>query len=162
MFDLSVRLRENAHLQSLLSHYARLGSEDRTVWRDRLMRMDGVGTEQLTTLHGELIAFDGIEQNTGHAVLSPGRNPLGLLPGHAAGVAGVPPPSRRRGRRRATGADREAAAEVPAEEEGAGRVRCRRCVWVKPADRGDDREAIAAVSGRRCVSTGFSTGQNTP
>jgi|GEM_PF-6395988 len=47
MFDLSVRLRANAHLLSLLSHYARLGSEDRTAWRDRLMRMDGVGTEQL-------------------------------------------------------------------------------------------------------------------
>ena len=71
MFDLSMRLRENAHLLSLLSHYARLGAEDRTTWRDRLMRMDGVGTEQLTTLHGELIAFDGIEQNTGHAVLLP-------------------------------------------------------------------------------------------
>ncbi len=71
MFDLSVRLRENAHLLSLLSHYARLGSEDRTAWQDRLMRMDGVGTDQLTTLHGELIAFDGIEQNTGHAVLLP-------------------------------------------------------------------------------------------
>ncbi len=71
MFDLSVRLRENAHLLSLLSHYARLGSEDRTAWQDRLMRMDGVGTEQLTTLHGELIGADGIEQNTGHAVLLP-------------------------------------------------------------------------------------------
>jgi len=71
MFDVSVRLRENAHLLSLLSHYARLGSEDRTVWRDRLMRTDGVGPEQLTALHGELIAFDGIEQNTGHAVLLP-------------------------------------------------------------------------------------------
>jgi hypothetical protein len=71
MFDLSVRLRENAHLLSLLSHYASLGSEDRTAWRDRLMRIEGVGTEQLTTLHGELIALDAIEQNTGHAVLLP-------------------------------------------------------------------------------------------
>jgi len=71
MFDFSVRLRENARLLSLLSHYAGLGSEDRTVWRDRVMRMGGVGPEQLTALHGELIAFDGIEQNTGHAVLLP-------------------------------------------------------------------------------------------
>lgn len=71
MFDLSVRLRENAHLLSLLSHYARLGSEDRTAWQDRVTRMDGVAPEGLTALHGELIAFDGIEQNTGHAVLSP-------------------------------------------------------------------------------------------
>ena len=71
MFDLSVRLRDNPHLLSLLTHYARLGSEDRTAWRDRVMRMDGVGPEQLTALHGELIAFDGVEQNTGHAVVLP-------------------------------------------------------------------------------------------
>ncbi len=71
MFDFSVRLRENAHLLALLSHYARLGSEDRTAWRDRLMQMDEVESSQLTVLHGELIAFDGIEQNTGHAVLLP-------------------------------------------------------------------------------------------
>lgn len=71
MFDLSVRLRENAHLLSLLSHYARPGSEDREAWRDRVMTMDGVGPEQLTALHGELIALDAVEQNTGHAVLLP-------------------------------------------------------------------------------------------
>ncbi len=71
MFDFSVRLRENAQLLSLLSHYARLGSEDRAAWRDRLMQMDGVEPAQVTALHGELIAFDGIEQNTGHAVLLP-------------------------------------------------------------------------------------------
>jgi hypothetical protein len=71
MFDLSVRLRENAQLLTLLSHYARLGSEDRTAWQSRLMRMDGVTAERLTALHGELIAFDAIEQNTGHAILLP-------------------------------------------------------------------------------------------
>ena len=71
MFDFSVRLRESAHLLSLLSHYARPGSDDRTVWQDRLMQMDGVGPDELTALHGELIAFDGIEQNTGRAVLCP-------------------------------------------------------------------------------------------
>lgn len=71
MFDFSVRLRENAHLLALLSHYARPGAEDRTAWRDRLMRMDEVGPQQLTALHGELIAFDWVEQNTGRAVLLP-------------------------------------------------------------------------------------------
>src|SRR4051812_47532738 len=71
MFDLSVRLRENAQLLALLEHYAQLGAEDRAAWRDRLMQMDGVEPQQLTVLHGELIAFDGIEQNTGHAVLLP-------------------------------------------------------------------------------------------
>src|SRR4051812_21198343 len=71
MLDLSARLRENTHLLSLLSHYARLGADDRTVWQDRLMGMDGVGPEQMTRLHGELMVFDGIEQNTGNAVLRP-------------------------------------------------------------------------------------------
>ena len=40
-------------------------------WRDRLMRVDGVGPQQLTALHGELIAFDWIEQNTWDARWSP-------------------------------------------------------------------------------------------
>lgn len=71
MFDFSVRLRENPHLLSLLSHYAKVGCEDRTVWHDRLMRMEGVEAKELTLLHGELIAFDWIEQNTGHARWSP-------------------------------------------------------------------------------------------
>ena len=71
MLDFSVRLRENAQLLSLLSHYAQLGSEDRTTWQDRLMQKEGVDREQLTVLHGELIACDGIEQNTGHAALLP-------------------------------------------------------------------------------------------
>ena len=71
MFDFSVRLRENAHLLALLSHYAQAGAEDRTAWQDRLMRVDGVEPQQLTTLHGELIAFDWVEQNTGDARWSP-------------------------------------------------------------------------------------------
>ena len=72
MFDLSVRLRESPHLLALLSHYARKGADDRTVWQDRLMEMEGIDAKHLTTLHGELIAFDGIEQNTGHALFKDG------------------------------------------------------------------------------------------
>ena len=71
MFDFSVRLGEDPHLLSLLSHYARLGSDDRAAWQDRLMQMEGVAPGELTALHGELIALDGIEQNTGRAVLRP-------------------------------------------------------------------------------------------
>jgi hypothetical protein len=67
MFDDSLRLRENPHLLALLSHYAQLGTEDRATWRDRLMLMEGVEPGQLSALHGELIAFDWIEQNTGQA-----------------------------------------------------------------------------------------------
>src|ERR1700733_4247182 len=69
MFDDSLRLRENPHLLSLLSYYAQQGTEDRATWRDRLMEMDGVEPRQLTAFHGNLIAFDWIEQNTGHAIL---------------------------------------------------------------------------------------------
>lgn len=76
MFDMSMldfpkRLKDNVQLLSLLSHYAQLGSEDRTIWQARLMQMEGVDAKQLTLLHGELIAFDWIEQNTGHAVGRP-------------------------------------------------------------------------------------------
>ncbi len=70
MLDFSVQLKENTHLLALLSHYAQKGSEDRTVWQDRLMKMEGIDSQQLTTLHGELIAFDWIEQNTGQAKMS--------------------------------------------------------------------------------------------
>lgn len=71
MFDFSTRLRENAHLLALLSHYAQLGAEDRAAWQDRLMQVDGLGPKDLTALHGELIAFDWIEQNTGHVGFGP-------------------------------------------------------------------------------------------
>ena len=68
MFEFSVCLRENPHILALLSHYAQLVSDDRTVWQDRVMQMDGIDSKQLTALHGVLIAFNGIEQNTGHAI----------------------------------------------------------------------------------------------
>jgi hypothetical protein len=67
MLDDSQRLQENPHLLFLLSHYAQQGTEDRSTWRDRLMQMEGVEAKQLSVLHGELIAFDWIEQNTGQA-----------------------------------------------------------------------------------------------
>ena len=70
MFDDSVCLRENPHLLSLLSLYAQQGTEDRATWRCRLMEMDGVEPKQLTALHGELIAFEWIEQNTGQTLSS--------------------------------------------------------------------------------------------
>lgn len=71
MLDESQRLRENPHLLSLLSHYAQQGTEDRATWRDRLMQMEGVEPKQLSVLHGELIAFEWIEQNTGQAISRP-------------------------------------------------------------------------------------------
>jgi hypothetical protein len=65
MLDESQRLQENPHLLALLSHYAQQGTVNRATWRDRLMLMEGVEAKQLSTLHGELIAFEWIEQNIG-------------------------------------------------------------------------------------------------
>ena len=38
---------------------------DRQVWHDRRMEMDGCEAKQLTRLHGELMAYGWLEQNTG-------------------------------------------------------------------------------------------------
>jgi hypothetical protein len=73
MFDELERLEEAAELHTLLRHYAQLALPDRETWQDRLMRMDNVEPHQLAKLHGELIAYGWIEQNTGvTAVLKPG------------------------------------------------------------------------------------------
>ena len=68
MLNDSLRLQDNPNLLALLSHYAQQGTEDRATWRDRLMQIEGVEPKQLSALHGELIAFDWIEQNTGQAI----------------------------------------------------------------------------------------------
>jgi hypothetical protein len=65
MFDEMIRLRESPPLQQLLAHYVQLGRDDREAWHDRVMEMEGVASMLLTRLHGELIAFGWIEQNTG-------------------------------------------------------------------------------------------------
>jgi hypothetical protein len=66
MFDEIDRLRSNSFLLQLLSHYANLAAPDRLVWQDRLMAMDGVEAVEIAKLHGELIAFAWVEQNTGN------------------------------------------------------------------------------------------------
>ena len=65
MFDEMERLREGKDLFALLSHYAALGAADRQAWQDRLAEMDGVEARQLIRLHGELLAYGWLEQNTG-------------------------------------------------------------------------------------------------
>jgi plasmid replication initiation protein len=67
MFDDVDRLRDNPRLVELLSHYAKLGEENRGTWQNRLMHIEGIEPKELSKLHGELIAFDWIEQNTGQA-----------------------------------------------------------------------------------------------
>jgi hypothetical protein len=67
MFDELQRLRETPELIRLLKHYAELGAVDRTIWQDRLMELEGVQAQaqELSRLHGELIAHDWIELNVG-------------------------------------------------------------------------------------------------
>ena len=65
MFDEMERLREGKDLVALLCHYAALGAADRQAWQDRLAEMDGVEARQLIRLHGELLAYGWLEQNTG-------------------------------------------------------------------------------------------------
>jgi hypothetical protein len=73
MFDEMQRLREIKRLLELLSHYSDLGAADRQVWQDRLLQMEGVEARELVKLHGELLAYGWLEQNTGATpVLKPG------------------------------------------------------------------------------------------
>ncbi len=65
MFDELESLCEDPQLHALLAHYARAGAADPQAWQDRVMLMDGVRAEELIQLHGELIAYEWIEQNTG-------------------------------------------------------------------------------------------------
>jgi hypothetical protein len=65
MFDEMELLESGTELQVLLAHYGDLGKEDRQVWQDRLMELEGVSLRELAALHGELIAYGWLEQNTG-------------------------------------------------------------------------------------------------
>jgi hypothetical protein len=65
MFDELERLRDVKELFDLLTHYQQLGAADREVWQTRRAEMDGVEPRQLVKLHGELLAYGWLEQNTG-------------------------------------------------------------------------------------------------
>lgn len=65
MFDELDRLRDAKELFDLLTHYRELGAVDRQVWQDRLADMEGVKLRDLVGLHGELLAYGWLEQNTG-------------------------------------------------------------------------------------------------
>lgn len=70
MLDNLERLRNNPQLLQLFGHYARLGEANPEAWHPRLMVMESDGRVDLVKLHGELIAFDYIDQNTGHTPCS--------------------------------------------------------------------------------------------
>lgn len=65
MLDDWDQLRKSPQLYRLLAHYADASGGDRSIWRDRLQAMEGVKARELVSLHGELLAQDWIEQNTG-------------------------------------------------------------------------------------------------
>jgi hypothetical protein len=72
MFDELECLRAHGPLRRLLNHYVDAGAADREAWQDRLMELDGVEPSGLTRLHGELLAYGWLEQNSGVAsVLRP-------------------------------------------------------------------------------------------
>jgi hypothetical protein len=63
MFDEVNRLRSLLPLARLLANYA--AAADRGAWQDRLMELDDLPARELVSLHGELLAYGWIEQNTG-------------------------------------------------------------------------------------------------
>ena len=77
MYDELDRLRTKSNLLLLLTYYADLAEPSRENWQDRLMAMDGVESPEMSKLHGELIAFSWIEQNTGNTT----AHRLGAVPG---------------------------------------------------------------------------------
>jgi hypothetical protein len=78
MFDELERLGKDEWLFALLAHYAKAGAADREAWRARLGQLDGVRAEELVKLHGELIAYDWVEQNTGEVPACYRVTPAGL------------------------------------------------------------------------------------
>jgi hypothetical protein len=67
MFDEMQRLREVPGLLYLLTHYQEKAKPDRQAWQDRLLEVEGVDSRDLIRLHGELLAYGWLEQNTGMA-----------------------------------------------------------------------------------------------
>jgi hypothetical protein len=100
------RLHESASLYGLLSHYVEAGAADREAWQDRRMQLDGTRAEELVKLHGELIAYGWVEQNTG---VTPELGRGGVPCCYRATPAGRSALKQARADRRAAGSGREAA-----------------------------------------------------
>lgn len=75
MFDEMDRLAEHRPLYDLLVHYAHLGGQNREAWQDRLQEFNDLEPRQISKLHGELLAYGWLEQNTGLTpILKIGQN----------------------------------------------------------------------------------------
>ena len=65
MFDEMERLRDEKDFSACCPTTPCWRAADRQVWQDRLLEMEGVEARQLVRLHGELLAYGWLEQNTG-------------------------------------------------------------------------------------------------
>jgi hypothetical protein len=65
MFNELERLRDVPELCELLTHYAEAAAPDRQAWQDRRAELGELGQRELVRLHGELLAYGWLEQNTG-------------------------------------------------------------------------------------------------
>lgn len=59
-------------VKTLLMKYHRPTAEERAGWQARVMDLEGVNSQELTRLHGELLAQGWIEQNTEVALVPRG------------------------------------------------------------------------------------------
>lgn len=66
VFDEPDQIKKDSPLFTLLRNYAEPGMLDREMWQDRVMDLNGLTGRDLSRLHGELIALNWIEQNTGN------------------------------------------------------------------------------------------------
>jgi hypothetical protein len=71
MFDDLDRLRGNARLLRLLDHYAQPALLNPEAWQDRLMSLDGAEPGPMVKLHGDLLAFGWLDQNSGFTLNQP-------------------------------------------------------------------------------------------
>ena len=65
MSDELQTLTASESLHHLLTYYVERTLPDRQIWHDRLMRLDRCEPRDLSKLHGRLMAFGWLEQNTG-------------------------------------------------------------------------------------------------
>lgn len=79
MIDEMDLLRNSQELQQLLTHYSESRDEDgKPHWQNRLMQIEGVDDDELVKLHGKLLAFSWINQDTGGLACTYRVTPSGL------------------------------------------------------------------------------------
>jgi hypothetical protein len=66
MFDELEQLQDAPAMQHLLGQYAQAGGPGQEAWQERLMRLDGVESDELVQWHGALLAAGWVELNVGH------------------------------------------------------------------------------------------------